>query len=139
MTPTGAAAAASVADPIELARLVARAADDKKADEVVVLEMTDLLEVTDYFVICSASNRILMDTIVDEAEKRAKDAGARPIGREGRANGGWLLIDFGAVVLHVFSTEAREFYRLDKLWASAPAMEWRNAGADVADVADQGA
>jgi len=114
-----------VLDPLTLAVAVARAADRKKAEDVVVLEMTDLLAVTDYFVIASASNRILMDAIAQEGEAQAQELGVTPAGREGRAGGGWLLVDFGSVVLHVFSDEAREFYRLEKLWGGAPAVTWQ--------------
>lgn len=131
-----------ILDPLALAVAVAKATDDKKADDIVMLCMTDLLAVTDYFVICSASNRILMDAIGGEAEVRAQELGVTPTGREGRADGGWLLIDFGAVVLHIFSTESREYYRLDKLWGGAPVCDWQAAEpacAAAGDAAEQGA
>lgn len=97
---------------------------------MVVLEVGDLLVVTDYFVICHASNRVLMRAIVEEVERRLQAEGVTPIGREGRADGGWLLIDFGGIVLHVFDPEARDFYRLEKLWADAPAVTWATPEAE---------
>jgi ribosome-associated protein len=117
-----------------LATQAAQAADDKKAEDVVVLEMIDFSNVTDYFVIVTASNKILMEAVAGAVEERLKSLGVKPIGREGRGQGGWLLIDFGALVLHVFSPEAREYYRLDKLWADAPVVDWQDD-----KVASQGA
>jgi ribosome-associated protein len=113
-----------------LAQEAARAADAKKAEDVVVLDMGELLIVTDYFVICTASNKILMDAIGGEVEGSLQSLGVTPVGREGRGQGGgWLLVDFGGVVLHVFSPEAREYYRLDKLWSDAPVLDWQQAEA----------
>lgn len=90
-----------------------------------ILDVGDLLVVTDYFVIGTASNRVLMQTVVEEIEKRMKAFGATPIGREGRADGGWLLVDFGGLVVHVFDPGTRDFYRLEKLWGDAPRVHWQ--------------
>lgn len=117
-----------------MAIAAARAADDKKGEDIVVLDVGDLMVVTDFFVIVTASNRILMRTVAEEIEDRLSRQGVKPIGREGRANGGWLLIDFGSVVCHVFDPEARDFYRLEKLWGNAARLDWE---ADQA--AEQGA
>lgn len=111
-------------DARALALEAARAADDKKAEDVMVLDVGDLLVVTDYFVICTASNRVLMQSVVEEVEKRLKARDASVIGREGRADGGWLLLDVGGVVVHVFDPETRGFYRLEKLWGDAPRVVW---------------
>lgn len=117
-----------------MAIAAARAADAKKGDQIVVLDIGDLMVVTDFFVIVTASNRILMRTVAEEIEGRLSDLGVKPIGREGRANGGWLLVDFGSVVCHVFDPEARDFYRLEKLWGNAGRVDW-----EAQEAVEQGA
>jgi ribosome-associated protein len=99
----------------------ARAASDKKAEDIVVLDVAALLVVTDYFVICTGRNDRQVKTIADAIEERLRvDLGVKPIGREGVREGRWVLLDFGDVVVHIFQPEEREFYRLEKLWSDAP-------------------
>jgi len=89
-----------------------------------VINLAELLVVTDYFVICTGSNDRQVRTIADEVEEQIRvRCGLKPIGREGQDEGKWVLLDFVDVVLHVFQPNEREFYRLEKLWSDAPRMQ----------------
>lgn len=100
----------------------AEAAESKRAEDIVVLDLRDLTLVTDYFVICTGGSRVQIRAIVDGVHEAMVDhaprAGARPL-REGDAEAQWVLLDFGDVVVHVFGPEARAFYRLERLWGNA--------------------
>ncbi|MCA1840577.1 MAG: ribosome silencing factor [Actinobacteria bacterium] len=100
--------------------LAARAAASKKAQDILILEVADLINITDYFVICSGSNERQVATITDEVAKRLKDAGYRAHRIEGERENRWVLIDFIDIVVHVFNTEDRQFYELERLWKDAP-------------------
>lgn len=105
----------------DVARAAAQAAYDKKAEDVQVLDLTELSDVCDYFVIATGSNNRLVDSIIDEVEEKvAEHCGEHPFSIEGREQKTWLLMDYGSVVVHVFTPEARDFYRLEKLWGDAP-------------------
>jgi ribosome-associated protein len=85
------------------------------------MNVAELLVVTDYFVICTGRNDRQVKTIADEVEERLRvEAGIKPLGREGLPEAKWVLLDFVDVVVHVFQTEERDFYRLEKLWGEAP-------------------
>ncbi len=106
------------------ARLAAQAAFDKKAEDVTVLDLTEFSDVCDYFVIATGINNRLVDTIVDEVEEKvAKACGEHPFSIEGRDQRTWILMDYGSVVVHVFTPEARDYYRLEKLWGDAPRLQ----------------
>lgn len=107
----------------ERAIAAARAAAEKKAGDIVVLDVADLLVVTDYFVICTGGTDRHVRTIAEEVEFALKQAGVPPIGVEGETEGKWILIDFADVVVHVFQQAERDFYRLEKLWSEAPRLE----------------
>ena len=120
MTPV-----APVSDAYRRAGIAAHAADDKKGEDIVVLDVGAIISITEAFVLVSASNTRQVRTIVDEVDAaiRALDGG-RPIGVEGRDDATWVLLDFGDVVVHVFLGETRAFYDLDRLWADAPRLDW---------------
>jgi ribosome-associated protein len=103
--------------------LAVRAASDKKARELVVVDVGEFLAITDYFVICSGSSERQVRTIADEVESRLKAEGVRPLRTEGRTDGGWLLIDYGPFVVHIFTDEMRAYYELERLWKDAPRPE----------------
>ena len=104
----------------EWAILAATAAADKKATDVVVIDVAELLVVTDYFVIGTGNTAIQVRAIADEVEDRLREeAGIKPIGREGADEARWILLDYADFVVHVFQPEEREFYRLEKLWGDA--------------------
>lgn len=101
--------------------IAARAADEKKAADIMAIEVGDLLVVTDYFVIATGATPIQVRAIADEIEDQLREqAGIKPIGREGLSEGKWVLLDYADLVVHVFQPAEREFYRLEKLWGDAP-------------------
>lgn len=111
-------------DSKELAIIAAEAASDKKAQDVMAINVAELLVVTDYFVIATGRTNIQVQAIADEVEERLRTvAGVKPIGREGVSEGKWVLLDYGDIVVHVFQPEEREFYRLEKLWSDAPRLK----------------
>ncbi len=108
----------------DLACLAARVAASKQGEAVVVLDVRELITITDYFVITSGSSDRQVTTIADEISMQLKKRGTRAIRREGEANATWVLLDFVDFVVHVFDREAREYYRLENLWIDAPVVEW---------------
>lgn len=108
----------------ECALIAARAADEKKATDIMVQEVGALIGVTDYFVIATAANNRQVEAIIDEIEEAERvQAHVKPIHREGTQDGTWSLLDYGSFVVHVFQPETREFYRLEALWNDAPVVD----------------
>ncbi len=113
-------------DARDLVLTAARTADDKKADHTVVLQVGNVLAITEYFVITSASNRRLVKTVVDSIEEAVRDAhGRSPLRAEGVSEQQWVLIDYGDVVVHVFADEVRAYYEIERLYRDVPRIEWR--------------
>ncbi len=109
---------------IEVARAAADAASFKGAEDICIIDLTKLSDVCDYFVLATGSNTRMVDAIVDEVEEKvAKAFGEHPFSIEGREERNWILMDYGSVVVHSFTPEAREYYRLEKLWGDAPVIE----------------
>lgn len=112
------------AAPRECAIIAAQAADEKKATDIMVQEVRELIGVTDYFVIVTAANNRQVDAIIDEIEdKLREDADIKPTHREVSPDGSWSLLDYGNIVVHVFMPETREYYRLEALWNDAPTID----------------
>ena len=110
----------------------ARAADGKKAEDTVVLEVGGVLAITDAFVITSAGNPRLVRTVAEEVEEKVKEAGGpAPLRIEGLDDARWVLMDYGDFVVHVFLDEVREFYDLERLWRDAPVVGWEPEGEAV--------
>ncbi len=109
--------------PRDLALLAADVMDGKRADDVVVLDVGRHTPVADYFVIGSAQTAVQIRAVVEAVEEELTAQGARPVNREGDPRARWVLLDFGAVVVHVFGPEARRYYTLERLWADAPILE----------------
>lgn len=106
------------------ALIAAKAADAKKATDIMVQEVGKLMSSTEYFVIVTAANNRQVDAIVDEIEEQLKkQAGEKPLHREETRDGSWELLDYGAFVVHVFQPETREYYRLESLWNDAPIID----------------
>ena len=105
--------------PKETSLLTAKAASEKKASDIVIMEMTELTSTTDYFVISSANTATQVRAIADNVEEKLAEAGKEMLHEEGHREGEWILLDFGDVVVHVFRQDAREFYALEQLWADA--------------------
>ncbi|HRW20217.1 MAG TPA: ribosome silencing factor [Dermatophilaceae bacterium] len=108
---------------IDLARTAAEAALDKIAQDVVAIDVSQQLALTDVFVIASASNDRQVGAIVDEIEERLRQQGVKALRREGEREGRWVLIDFGDIVVHVQHDEERAFYQLERLWKDCPAVD----------------
>ncbi len=105
--------------------LAAAAADDKKAADVVIIDIGEVFAVSDYFLIASGSNPRQVHAIVDGIEERLSEAGGpKPVRVEGKEAREWVLMDYGAFVVHVFHQEQRDFYQLEKLWGDRPRLEW---------------
>ena len=112
-------------DARRLALAAARVADDAHATDIIVFEVGDLLSVTEYFVVASASNRRLVNAVVDEVEAQLKiEPGRAPVRVEGFREQQWVLIDYGDVVVHVFLAEIREFYEIERLYTDVPTLDW---------------
>ena len=108
-----------------LARTAAKAADDKKADDTIVLDVGDLLQITEYFVVTSASNRRLVRTIVDSIEEAVRlQLDRSPVRIEGLTELQWVLIDYGDVVVHVFIDEMRTYYEIERLYRDVGRVNW---------------
>ena len=108
---------------IKLTQAAAQAAADKLATSIVALDVSDQLAITDTFVIASAESERQVNAIVDAVEEALLPLGSKPVRREGRASGRWVLIDFGDIVLQAFHEEDREFYDLERLWQDCPVIE----------------
>ncbi len=113
----------------QLAVACARIADDKKASDIVILDLRKLNGITDYFVICSALNDRQSRAIAEEVAFEMKHKGLRAYGIEGHRGAPWILEDFGDFVLHVFRENHRKFYDLESLWADAPRIDWEKRAA----------
>lgn len=112
----------ATAESISQATIAARAAADRKAENIVAFDVSDRLYLTDVFVIASAPNERQVSAIADEVEKKMLEAGIKTRAREGRSLGRWVLLDFGDIVVHVQHNEERVFYALEKLWKDCPAI-----------------
>ncbi len=112
---------------VELALAAAQAAADKHARDIVVLDVSEQLVITDCFVICSAPNERLVGAIVDAVDDQLRARGAKPIRREGEREGRWVLLDYVDLVVHVLHGEEREYYALERLWKDCPRIPFRDA------------
>lgn len=111
--------------PHRLARLAADAAAAKQATAVVLLDVGELVGITDVFVLASVSNDRQLRSVAEEVEARIKQVEARgPRRREGEAATGWMILDYGDVVVHAFTEEQRAYYDLERLWSDAPRLAW---------------
>jgi len=110
---------ARVLEAIETARRAVEAASDKQASDIVLLDARTVCSFTDYFVICTGDSERQVRAIYDDIEQSLKKAGTSPHHHEGTLDSGWLLLDYGDVIIHVFSTTEREYYQLDRLWGEA--------------------
>ena len=104
----------------ELVRIAARAADSKQAEDLVALDVSEPLPLTDIFLLASGRNERNVLAIAAEVEDQLNDAGVKTLRREGRAEGRWVLLDFGDLVVHVFHEEDRMYYSLERLWKDCP-------------------
>jgi ribosome-associated protein len=111
------------AEAIEMAKVAALAAAEKLAHEVTVIDVSEQLVITDAFVIASADNERQVNSIVDEVEEKLREAGHKPLRREGTREGRWALLDYADIVVHIQHTDERRFYALESLWKDCPVIE----------------
>jgi ribosome-associated protein len=111
---------AATAEAVEIARVAVAAAADKLAQDIVVLDVSGQLVITDCFVLASAPNERQVQAIVDGVEEKLREQGVKPTRREGTREGRWVLLDYTDVVVHVQHTEERVFYGLERLWKDCP-------------------
>ena len=112
-------------DLLALVRCAAAAADDKKANETLIIDVGDVFAVSDYFVITSGSNTRQVNAIVDGIEEDVRRSGGpSPVRVEGLDEREWVLMDYGPFVIHVFNQEQRDFYQLERLWGDRPRISW---------------
>ena len=104
---------------LEIARKIVDAAEDKKAADIVLLDVSELTSMADYFVICSGGSERQLGAIGDGIAEQLRAEGVRAIGREGGSNSHWTLLDFGAVIVHIFAPPERDYYSLERHWAKA--------------------
>ena len=119
----------------EISLAAAQAAADKLATDVVLLDVSERLVITDVFVIASAPSERQVESIVDAVEERLRREGVKPVRREGEREGRWVLLDFVDVVVHVQHAEERAFYGLERLWKDCPAIPFADASAPAGHAA----
>lgn len=118
--PWGGTDVANDLSPRALADLVVEAATDKKAEDILVMDVSGVTSIADFFVLCSGRGERQVQAIADGIVERAKAAGQKSVGIEGYSSGRWVLIDLGDVVVHAFVPEERDLYKLERLWGDAP-------------------
>jgi ribosome-associated protein len=124
-------------EAVALAEAAAQAAADKLATDIVLIDVSERLAITDVFVVATGSNERQVEAIVDSVEEKTRIAGRKPIRREGQRDGRWVLLDYGDVVVHVQHAEERTFYALERLWKDCPFLPFTDA-AQEAHAAEQG-
>jgi ribosome-associated protein len=113
-------------DAAEVAAIAARAADDKQGSNIIVLNVGDILAITEMFVVVSASNSRQLRTIANEITAKIREESDRPLLRsEGMSEQQWVLLDYGDVIVHIFSEEIREFYEIERLYQDVPVVDWQ--------------
>ena len=114
-----------VLDTLEKATLIAHLADEKKAEDICILDVRGLCNFTDAFVLCTGNNRIQLNAISDGITSGLRRQGLKSPKEEGERGANWLVLDCADVVVHIMSPEARSFYRLEKLWGDAAEVDWQ--------------
>jgi ribosome-associated protein len=112
-------------EPRDIALVCADVADEKKADDIVILEVRKFLVITSYFVLATGDSRKQLQAIAEGIQERLKPRGARRYGVEGFEEGKWILLDYGDVIVQLFDRETRAYYNLEMIWGDAPRVEWQ--------------
>ena len=118
---------------IDLALIAADAAAEKLGSDIVLIDVSDRLALTDVFVIVTGSNERQVEAIVDSVEERLRAVGVKPLRREGRREGRWVLLDYSEIVAHIQHAEERVFYDLERLWRDCPTIPFDRPGAPAAE------
>lgn len=112
---------------LKLAKKAAAFLDSKKAEKLNVIEIENISSLADYFVIATGNNTTHVRALADELDEKLKAEGLAPARMEGYRSNSWILLDYGNVVVHVFTQEGRDFYDLDRLWADGKKLDWQTA------------
>jgi ribosome-associated protein len=107
------------AEPSDIARRIVDLLSDRQAEDIVLLDIGQMASFSDYFVIATAQNARHMNALIDAFEKELANEGLKSLHREGQPDSGWVLVDYGAVIVHIFTPEDRQFYNLEGLWGRA--------------------
>lgn len=107
---------------IQLIEAAAEAAADKLAEDILAVDVSDQLVISEAFLLCSAPNDRQVRSVVDEVRRRLSQLGAKPVRREGEQEGRWVLLDYGDILVHIQHTEERTYYGLERLWKDCPAI-----------------
>jgi ribosome-associated protein len=110
---------------------MAQVLDTKKAVDVVLLDVSELLWITDVFVIASGTSNRQVQSLADEIEFKLRESNRRPLRVEGRSEAEWVLLDYGDVVVHIFQPTVREYFNLERLWGDAPRVDWEPAATEA--------
>ncbi len=115
-------------EPDELVMIAARIASEKKATDIVLLDLRKIASFTEYFLICTGTSTRQVQAISNAVEEELRKTGKRPLHIEGYSSAEWILLDYGDFIVHVFSSTARAFYDLERLWRDAGRVEIRDEG-----------
>jgi ribosome-associated protein len=118
---------------IDLALIAADAAAEKLGSDIVLIDVSDRLALTDVFVVVTGSNERQVEAIVDSVEQKLRAVGVKPLRREGRREGRWVLLDYSEIVVHIQHAEERVFYDLERLWRDCPTIPFDRPGAPAAE------
>ena len=108
---------------LEMTRIAARALDARSARNVTVMKTRDVTVLADYFIVCTANNATHIKTLSDEVQRKLEEQGEPVLRVEGYRSGGWVLLDYGCLIVHLFTEENRQFYALERLWGDAPQID----------------
>ncbi|MFN8016086.1 MAG: ribosome silencing factor [Acidimicrobiia bacterium] len=117
--------------PLEISEICAQACDSKKAIDIKILDVGDILNIAQYFVICSGSSDRQVKAIVDSLIRQTRKLSIKPIGIEGERELEWVCVDFGDVIVHVFLNESRDFYKIERLFKDAESIDWHELNEDA--------
>lgn len=112
-------------ETLEILKIAANALNEKKAKELNAIKIADLTVLTEYFLLCTATSSTHVRALADEVEEKLKEAGVNPHHIEGKATG-WIVLDYGSVIVHIFDRTQREFYSLDKMWSDGEQVDLSN-------------
>ena len=109
-------------EPIEILKIAANALNEKKAKQLSAIKISDLTVLTDFFLMCTATSSTHVKSLCDEVEDKLEENGIKPHHIEGRATG-WIVLDYGSVIIHIFGANEREYYGLDKMWSDGTVLD----------------
>jgi ribosome-associated protein len=115
-------------NPDDMIMIAARAAGEKKATDLVILDLRQIASFTEYFVLCTGANARQVAAIADSVEEQLRQVGKRPLHTEGYSSAEWILLDYGDFIVHIFSSASRRFYDLERLWRDAGRIEVKEDG-----------